>query len=377
MLDFDSTWLPEDDTLFSNIEQSSWLDQSPFSFDQSLLPLDPSGSPFDSAQPAENFVLSSTNNDLDTSDVLFGDIDSGLPISSGTDKNEPNFFFLDDDNSFQLADCSISGSLLPIFDKSRVRRRDGEKCMDPATRPSINSGPTFPEDDFDPIRELLESPEMTDKVIIAKENEYNNVPCHVLTKGQFPLGVCSSDGILNRYLLRGSLVTGALRLAKWRLSGGTLGMFCNNFMKSFHYSIDDETNIFSNTFFWSIVSGLQLICPDPTQQFYCCKDYSLVTRVATPCVLLSELMLTVMWLRSYNGQGETSLIEMIGIRTRERKSSHLLPQCCPLLPALLNQCSPCSLSPPLCPLTALSCSALLPCRSLTCMIEVVLLQPRA
>ena len=69
--DLDSTWSLEDDPLFSNTELPS------MNSDQSLIPLLSNAPLFNSAQTFEDGV-SSTSNNIDTSDAFLWDLDSSI-----------------------------------------------------------------------------------------------------------------------------------------------------------------------------------------------------------------------------------------------------------------------------------------------------------
>ena len=69
--DLDSTWSLEDDPLFSNTELPS------MNSDQSLTPLLSNAPLFNSAQTFEDAV-SSTSNNIDTSDAFLWDLDSSI-----------------------------------------------------------------------------------------------------------------------------------------------------------------------------------------------------------------------------------------------------------------------------------------------------------
>ena len=92
-------------------------------------------SPADSSLPENLGSFSAKTDGIDTSDAVLWNMNNGnnndMSISSETD----NQFNLFPDDSFQLADCSTSGSL-PIIDKFHLQRRDDSKCT--------NSNPTLP-----------------------------------------------------------------------------------------------------------------------------------------------------------------------------------------------------------------------------------------
>ena len=232
--DLDSTWSLEDDSLFINAELPS-VNPAPFSLDQSLIPLYSNAPLLSSTQIFEDAV-SSTSNDIDTSDAFPWNIDTGvIPPSSGTaNSNNDKFDFFDEDDSYKtLADCSTSGSLLAFdISKRRPRRRaggGGEKCTNPGTTPptssqSIPSSSSPDNINLDQLWELLTSPEMLNKAT-AIEDPYQNTPCFLLTGGRLPWGVCSSGqpGGQRRALYYAELA--GLPLATWSLSRATLGTF--------------------------------------------------------------------------------------------------------------------------------------------------------
>lgn len=236
MLSSGSTWdFENDDIPLSNPGLS--LDSALTSFNQPFLSLDSDSdsiaSLFGTAELPDDFLDSSTSNNVDTSDADIWDIHSDIPtfIEPDDDNNNnspPNFSSAED--FFQLADCSTSESLEMIFGKSKIRREndDSSKCTNPAiipTIPHLNSQPTpLSEDDLKQLGELLSNPEMLPMAVRARENPESNVACFVLTGGLYPWGVCSSGREEDQTQWPGRLmVDGWIRLNLWQLNQCTLG----------------------------------------------------------------------------------------------------------------------------------------------------------
>lgn len=255
--DLDSTWSLEDDSLFTNAELPS-MNPAPFSLDQSLIPLDSNAPLFSSSQTFEDPV-SLTDNGIDTSDAFPWNIDSGIiSPSSGTASNNNEFNFFDENDSFQLADCSTSGSPPPAFNvrKSRLRRRGGggETCTNSQSPPSSSSPGSF---SLDQLKEFLENPAMLN-LATAKKDPYQNNHCFILTDGRLPWGVCSSGQPNGQRRTINNVELAGLPLTTWSLSGASLGTLFFFFLVLFFYSKEnDSVDIFfipsvhqSNTIFF-------------------------------------------------------------------------------------------------------------------------------
>lgn len=234
--DLDSTWSLEDDPLFLNTELPS------VNSDQSLVPVHSNAPLFNSAQTFGDAV-SSTSNDIDTSDESLWDLSSSIispPIWTGNNNNvnDESKFFDDGDDSFQLADCSTSEFLVPAFDisKRRLRQRDvgdGQKCTNPATTTSpTNSqssrsslGPIPDLHDF--FENILNERLSKGEEISSPQDPNQNSLCALVTEGSLPWGVCASGlaSEIAQSRIRFNFGPAKESFIMWQLYGAALGTF--------------------------------------------------------------------------------------------------------------------------------------------------------
>lgn len=148
---------------------------------------------------SSNDDLFSVSDPLPTLDSSSRSSDRGLFPVNAPDSSlwDPANDDLGLDEPFQLAACSASSDLTLVGKKSRLRRgQKPQSCPNSASgvgNPADEPGDSTDADDFAQLINNLLDPESIEMLLraAAKPNE-ENLYCYLRTKGEYPIGVCSS-----------------------------------------------------------------------------------------------------------------------------------------------------------------------------------------